>query len=129
MARVISAPGSRERSLESRYARPLLGNLGGVRFWERNEKALKLTVEIVRRPGDLHTFQVLPRRRVAGRTLARITRCRRTVCDYERLTRHHETIVYWAMIITLSRRLARDPRPGHGLRPRPPARMPGLASE
>jgi len=29
------------------------------------------------------------------------------VRDYERLAAHHETIIYWAMIITMSRRLAR----------------------
>jgi transposase len=82
-------------------------------------KALKLTLEIVRRPDDLHTFKVLPRRWVVERTLAWITRCRRTVRDYERLTAHHETIIYWAMIITMSRRLARQrqasrPLPGPG---------------
>ena len=32
--------------------------------------ALRLTLQIVRRPGDLHTFQVLPRRWVVERTLA-----------------------------------------------------------
>ena len=74
-------------------------------------KALKLTVQIVRRPDDLHTSQVLPRRWVVERTLAWITRCRRTVRDDERLTEHHETIVYWAMIITMSRRLARSQQP------------------
>ncbi len=74
-------------------------------------KALKLTLEIVRRPDDLHTFKVLPRRWVVERTLAWITRCRRTVRDYERLPEHHETIVYWAMIITMSRRLARRSQP------------------
>ena len=107
-------------------ARPLLWNLrrafpsvrlawadggyaGKLVSWAK--KALKLTLVIVRRPDDLHTFQVLPRRWVAGRTLAWITRCRRTVRDYERLTGHHETIVYWAMIITMSRRLARHQQP------------------
>jgi transposase len=59
-----------------------------------------------KRPDDLHTFQVLPRRWVVERTLAWITRCRRTVRDYERLPEHHETIVYWAMTITMTRRLA-----------------------
>ena len=29
------------------------------------------------------------------------------LADYERLPEHHETIVYWAMILTMSRRLAR----------------------
>ncbi|HEV2259624.1 MAG TPA: IS5 family transposase [Streptosporangiaceae bacterium] len=107
-------------------ARPLLWNLrkafpkvrlawadgiyaGQLVNWAKT--ALKLTLQIVRRPGDLHTFQVLPRRWVVERTLAWITRCRRTVRDYERLTAHHETIVYWAMIITMSRRLARRSRP------------------
>ena len=37
-----------------------------------------------------------------------ITRYRRTVRDYE-LPAHHETYVYWAMIIVMTRRLARQP--------------------
>ena len=65
----------------------------------------------MKRPDDLHTFQVLPRRWLVERTLAWITRSRRTVGDYERLTAHHETIIYRAMIITMSRRLARRSRP------------------
>ena len=68
---------------------------------------LRLTLEIVKRPDDLHTFKVLPRRWVVERTLAWITRHRRTVRDYERLPAHHETYVYWAMIIVMTRRLAR----------------------
>ena len=71
--------------------------------------ALKLTLEIVRRPDDLHTFKVLPRRWVVERTLAWITRHRRTVRDYERLPAHHEAYVYWAMIMVMTRRLARQP--------------------
>jgi transposase len=107
-------------------ARPLLWNLrkafpkiklawadggyaGQLVAWAKN--ALKLTLEIVRRPDDLHTFEVLPRRWVVERTLAWITCCRRTARDYERLAEHHETIVYWAMIITMSRRLARRQQP------------------
>jgi transposase len=85
------------------------GYAGKLVTWAK--KALKLTLEIVRRPDDLHTFQVLPRRWVVERTLAWITRCRRTVRDYERLAEHHETIIYWAMIITMSRRLARHQQP------------------
>ncbi len=69
---------------------------------------LKLTLQIVRRPDDLHTFKVLPRRWVVERTLAWITRHRRTVRDYERLPAHHETYVYWAMIIIMTRRLGRQ---------------------
>jgi transposase len=107
-------------------ARPLLWNLrrafpsikltwadggyaGQLVTWAKT--ALKLTLQIVKRPDDLHTFKVLPRRWVVERTLAWITRCRRTVRDYERLTEHHETIIYWAMIITMSRRLAQHQQP------------------
>jgi transposase len=85
------------------------GYAGKLVTWSKT--ALKLTLEIVRRPDDLHTFQVLPRRWVVERTLTRITRCRRTVRDYERLPAHHETIVHWSMIITMSRRLAGNQQP------------------
>jgi transposase len=105
-------------------ARPLLWNLrkafpsvrlawadggyaGKLVSWAKT--ALKLTVQIVRRPDDLHTFKVLPRRWVVERTLAWITRHRRTVRDYERLPAHHETYLYWSMIIVMTRRLARKP--------------------
>jgi len=103
-------------------ARPLLWNLrrafpqirlawadggyaGRLVSWAKT--ALHLTLEIVRRPDDLHTFQVLPRRWVVERTLSWITRHRRTVRDYERLPSHHETYIYWAMITVMNRRLAR----------------------
>ena len=46
---------------------------------------LHLTVEVVRRPADQHTFEVLPRRWVVERTLAWITSYRRCARDYERL--------------------------------------------
>jgi transposase len=106
-------------------ARPLLWNLrrafpaiklawadggyaGKLVTWAKTR--LRLTLQIVRRPDDLHTFQVLPRRWVVERTLSWITRHRRTVRDYERLPAHHETYVYWAMIIVMTRRLARQHR-------------------
>jgi len=117
---LITAAGLQDRDA----AKPLLWNLtkafpkirlawadggyaGKLVTWAKT--ALKLTLQIVRRPDDLHTFQVLPRRWVVERTLAWITRCRRAVRDYERLPAHHETIVYWAMIITMTRRLAGPP--------------------
>jgi putative transposase len=67
---------------------------------------LKLTVEIVKRPEDQHTFQVLPRRWVVERTLAWITSYRRCARDYERLAASHEAAIYWAMITLMARRLA-----------------------
>jgi transposase len=107
-------------------ARPLLWNLrrafpsvklawadggyaGKLVTWAATKLKPKLKLEIVKRPDDLHTFQVLPRRWVVERTLAWITRHRRTVRDYERLPTHHETYIYWAMIIVMTRRLARQP--------------------
>ena len=81
------------------------GYAGKLVTWAKSKLKPKLALEIVRRPDDLHTFQVLPRRWVVGRTLAWITRCRRTVRDYEPLPAHHETMVHWAM--TMTRRLAR----------------------
>jgi transposase len=106
-------------------ARPLLWNLrkafpgvklawadggyaGKLVTWARTRLKPKLTLEIVKRPDDLHTFQVLPRRWVVERTLSWITRHRRTVRDYERLAARHETYIYWAMIIVMTRRLARQ---------------------
>ena len=127
---LITAAGVQDRD----GAKPLLWNLrrafpsvklawadggyaGKLVTWAAAKLKPRLTLQIVKRPGDLHTFQVLPRRWVVERTLAWITRCRRTVRDYERLPGHHETIVYWAMTITMTRRLARRPaaQPGRGL--------------
>jgi transposase len=72
---------------------------------------LHLAVEIVRkRPGQA-TFEVLPRRWVVERTLAWISKHRRTVRDYERLPAHHAAMVTWAMVAVMTRRLARPHRP------------------
>jgi transposase len=106
-------------------ARPLLWNLrkafpsvklawadggyaGKLVTWAAARLRPKLILQIVKRPDDLHTFKVLPRRWVVERTLSWITRHRRTVRDYERLAAHHETYIYWAMIIIMTRRLARQ---------------------
>jgi transposase len=57
------------------------GYAGKLVTWARTKLKPKLTLQIVKRPDDLHTFQVLPRRWVVERTLAWITRHRRTVRD------------------------------------------------
>jgi transposase len=103
-------------------ARPLLFNLHRARrkvrlAWADGGYAgqllpwaatwLKVAVQVVKRPSDLHTFQVLPRRWVVERTLAWITSYRRCARDYERLPATHEATVYWAMITIMTRRLAR----------------------
>ena len=101
---LITAAGLQDRDA----AKPLLWNLrrafpavkltwadggyaGKLVTWAKT--ALRLTVQIIRRPDDLHTFKVLPRRWVVERTLAWITRCRRTVRDYE-LPRHRGNSYY-----------------------------------
>jgi len=68
---------------------------------------LNLTVEIVKRPDDLHTFQLLPRRWVVEWTLAWITSYHCCARDYERLPASHEATIYWAMITLMTRRLGR----------------------
>jgi hypothetical protein len=95
------------------------GYAGKLVTWAKSKLKPKLTLEIVKRPDDLLTFQVLPRRWVAGRTLAWITRCRRTVRGCERLPAHHETMVHRAMTITMTRRLARRRPPVQPSAPSP----------
>jgi len=73
---------------------------------------LSLAVTIVRKLTGQVGFQVHHRRWVVERTLSWITRCRRTVRDYERLPAHHAAFVHWSMIIVMTRRLAR-PVPRH----------------
>jgi transposase len=68
---------------------------------------LGLRLQIVKR-SDRHRFVVLPRRWVVERTLAWITRRRRCVRDYERRADTHEAMVYWAMTLVMTRRLARS---------------------
>jgi transposase len=72
--------------------------------------ALGITVMIVAKLAGQIGFQVLPRRWVVERTLSWISRCRRTVRDYERRPEHHAAIVQWSMIIIMTRRLARHHR-------------------
>ena len=55
-------------------------------------------LSVVRRRPDSHSFEVLPRRWVAERTLAWPGRCRRLSKDYEALPETSEASVYVAMI-------------------------------
>jgi hypothetical protein len=79
---------------------------------------LGLTVQVVAKLARQVGFQVLPRRWVVERTFSWINRCRRTVRDYERLPQHHAAMVQWAMVIIMTRRLARH----HNRKPTPTAR-------
>ena len=80
---LITAAGVQDRDA----AKPLLWNLrrafpsvklawadggyaGKLVTWASTKLKPRLTLQIVKRPGNLHTFQVLPRRWVVERTLA-----------------------------------------------------------
>jgi transposase len=99
------------------------GYAGKLLAWAQAN--LQLTIEIVKR-NAAHAFIVLRRRWVVERTLAWITRSRRTVRDYERLSEHHAAMVYWSMIIIMTRRLARQQHSaGNGP---PPAQLAPLSA-
>jgi transposase len=91
------------------------GYAGRLVAWARD--LLGLTLEIVRKHPGQSTFEPLPRRWVVERTLAWISKHRRTVRDYERLPAHHAAMVTWAMIAVMTRRLARHHRHLHQSRP------------
>lgn len=76
--------------------------------WAQHEHGI--TIEVVRQGngrGNDSTFTVLPRRWVIERTNAWISRRRRCARDYERLPAHHAAMVHWAVILQMTRRLAR----------------------
>jgi transposase len=72
-------------------------------------RALRIAVEVVKKPADQKGFVVLPRRWVVERTFAWIVRCRRLDHDYERLPTTSQAMVKWAMIGIMTRRLAPSP--------------------
>ncbi|MFI9749726.1 IS5 family transposase [Streptomyces collinus] len=73
---------------------------------------LALVVAIVKRSDDQKGFVVLPKRWIVERLFAHLMRTRRLVRDFERRTSSAEAIVYWSMILLMTRRLARSrPQP------------------
>lgn len=72
--------------------------------WARS--VARVTLKVIKRT-EVHTFKVVPRRWVVERSLGWLLRHRRLVRDYERRPAHHEAMVYWATVMTMSRRLAR----------------------
>lgn len=81
------------------------GYAGKLVDWTRTH--LTLTLRIVAKLAGQTTFVVLHRRWCVERSFSWINRCRRTVRDHERLPDHHAAMVHWAMIIVMTRRLAR----------------------
>jgi transposase len=73
--------------------------------WVRSVAAI--TVQVIKRT-EAHTFKIVPRRWVVERTFGWLLRYRRLVRDYERLPEHHEAMVYWATVLIMTKRLARQ---------------------
>jgi transposase len=68
---------------------------------------LDITIKTVRRPPDAKGFVVLPRRRVVERSWSWIMRARRHCRDHERLPEMSESLITWAAITMMTRRLTR----------------------
>jgi transposase len=101
------------------------GYAGRLVTWAAN--VLRLTVTVVKRTDDLAGFVVLPRRWVVERSFGWLMRHRRLVRDYERKIEHHEAMIWWATVATMTRRLTRElagtppePRWGGERQPTPP---------
>ena len=73
-------------------------------LWARNVGGW--TLELVRRPANQNTFEVIPRRWVVERTFAWLGRYRRLSKDYEELPQTTEAWVYATMTGLMLRRLA-----------------------
>lgn len=72
---------------------------------------LDITIKTVRRP-EAKGFVVLPRRWVVERSWSWIMRARRHCRDHERLPEMSESLITWAAITLMTRRLTRRmPRP------------------
>ena len=77
---------------------------GKLVLWARNVGGW--TLELVRRPSNQNTFEVIPRRWVVERTFAWLGRYRRLSEDYEELPQTTEAWVYAAMTGLMLRQLA-----------------------
>jgi transposase len=81
------------------------GYAGQLVTWAK--KHLNLTLKTVSRPPDTPGFVILPRRWVVERSLAWIMHARRHARDYERLIQHSESLITWAAITLMTRRITR----------------------
>lgn len=68
---------------------------------------LDITIKTVRRPPEAKGFVVLPRRWVVERSRSWIMRARRHCRDHERLPEMSESLIMWAAITLMTRRLTR----------------------
>ena len=85
--------------------RNLFDELIALRDQQREQR--RGALQVIKRT-ELHVFRVVPRRWVVERSFGWLLRYRRLVRDYERRTEHHEAMVYWAAVLFMTRRLARQ---------------------
>ena len=115
-ASVQDRDGAEDLLREARRSFPFIERLIGDAGYQGPKMAAAVartgtwTLEIVRRR-DRHRFVVLPKRWIAERTLAWVSRCRRLARDYERHARKAAAFVRLAMIRLMLRRLAASPSP------------------
>lgn len=81
------------------------GYAGQLVTWAK--KHLGLTLKTVSRPKNTPGFVILPRRWVVERSLAWIMHARRHARNYERLIQHSESLITWAAITLMTRRITR----------------------
>lgn len=79
--------------------------VGKLVTWAK--KYLSLTIKTVSRPKDASGFIVLPHRWLVERTWAWMMHARWHARVYERLVQHSETLITWAAITLMTRRLTR----------------------
>ena len=81
----------------------------GGKLVEWAQRIADWSLELVRRPAQLRTFQILPRRWVVERTFDWLNLPRRLSKDYEALCETTETWLYISMTGLMLRRLAHLP--------------------
>lgn len=79
--------------------------VGKLVTWAK--RYLSLTIKSVSRPKDTTGFVVIPKRWVVERSLAWMVNARRHAGDYEWLVQHSETLITWAAITLMTRRITR----------------------
>jgi len=83
------------------------GGYEGVNFQKLVNETYGWVLEIVKRSDSQKGFVVLPKRWIVERTFSWLNRFRRLSKDYEYDTRTSETMIRWAMIRIMLKRLNR----------------------
>lgn len=80
------------------------GGYEGKEFGSLVQAVYGWILQVVKR-SELHTFKILPMRWIVERTFAWLNRFRRLSKDYEYYAKTSESMIYWAMIRVMLRKL------------------------